>query len=155
MEITIQYTGQLSGITGTSEEVVEVENDSTLRQLIDQLVGKPFPILKRLTSGAIGSQRFELVDGNEELQQKVLQTTNIPFCNIGLRPLGIKIWFSVRLHTYVLALPYEGLSITVDGQRLSLENSQWRLVLQPAHGALLNRRFVDKMLSYQSNPDRT
>lgn len=129
--------------------------DPEITQAINQLVGKPFPILKRITSGAIGSQRFELVDGNKELQQKVLQTTNIPFCNIGLRPLGIKIWFSVRLHTYVLALPYEGLSIVMDEQRLSLENNDWRLVLQPAHGARLNRGFVEKMLRYQSNPDRT
>ncbi len=124
---------------------------------IDSIVGKPFPFLKRVTMGTIGSQRFELSSGNEELKRVVLQTANTPFCNIGLRPKGIKIWFSVKLHTYLLALPFKGLEITAYDNSLRLNGPDWWLEMIPAHRAKLNRGFIRKMkgLQQKSNPDRT
>lgn len=122
---------------------------------IDQLVGRPFPILSRFTMGAIGSQRFELIQGSQELERKIKQTTKTHFCNIGLRPKGIKIWFTVKLHTYLLALPYVGLNISVINNQLRLSHGDWWLELTPAHRARLNMGFINKMkeLQGQSNPD--
>ena len=40
MEITIQYTGQLAGITGETDEIYELKDGSALHELVVQLCEK-------------------------------------------------------------------------------------------------------------------
>jgi len=114
---------------------------------INRLVGPPFSFLKRLSMGSIGSQRFTVVDADSELSMQVPFEERSVFCNIGLRPKGLKIWISVKLHTFLLALPYEGLRLNHDNHVLEFTNEAHRLRLLPAHNAALNLSFVKKIRS--------
>jgi molybdopterin converting factor small subunit len=68
MEITIQYTGQLANLTGTSEETANLKVGTTLSQLITQLVkrhGDGYSDLLLTRDGSIRPSVLVILDGEQ------------------------------------------------------------------------------------------
>lgn len=70
MEITIQYTGQLAGIAGVSEEQVDLGSDAVMRDLVAQLCerhGAAYANLVMTESGDLRSSVLVILDGEHTL----------------------------------------------------------------------------------------
>ncbi len=119
--------------------------DPEIKEEINNLIGPPFGFLQRLRMGSIGSQRFLLKEVDESLRAQLPIDERSIFCNIGLRPAGLQIWFPVRLHTFVLAMPFKGLNLKVEAAMVMLSNENHRVTLTPAHNASLNLSFINKI----------
>lgn len=68
MEVKIQYTGQLANHAGLSEEVIEIPDSSTCRQLIDEVVkrhGAEFSDLILNSDGEIRPSTLIILDGEQ------------------------------------------------------------------------------------------
>lgn len=128
---------------------VSYTNDE-VDQEIRTLVGSPFSLWRRFKMGSIGSQRFQVQEASQELKTILVPHQRTAYCNIGLRPRGIQIWLPIKLHTYLLALPYKDLQINVKGDDLWLVRNPYSLKLSPAHNAQLNHVFVEKMRYLQA-----
>ena len=123
-------------------------------QLIDATVGKPFGIWNTLKMGGIGSQRFAVLEANQELSDLLEQQNSTSTTNIELRPRGIILWFRVKIDNWVLVLPYSTLNITVNSNDLIVHSDQWNIKLNPAHNLRLNLKFIHKLLSFKdASPD--
>jgi len=121
------------------------------KELIDSLVGLPFSLLDRLKLRGIGSQRFILQDSpNAELTDLFEHQTGVRYCNIELRPNGVIVWFRVKIDNWILVLPYHKLTIYKDNKSLKLFLEKWKVSLIPAHGANLNKIFIQKLLSQKA-----
>ena len=116
-----------------------------VKEEINALVGRPFGFLQRIRMGSIGSQRFLLTEVDDSLRAELPVGERSIFCNIGLRPRGLQIWFPVRLHTYLLALPFKSLKLEIDQAQVILSDHDHKLTLTPAHNAPLNVAFIDKI----------
>jgi len=125
-------------------------NVKEINREVDSLVGKAIPWIRRFKMRGIGSQRFEIEAAPNQLSELLSQTSSLDFCNIELRQNGILIWYRMKLHNYVLAIPYGSLRITVSGRRLLIKSGQEGLSLFPAHNAKLETRFIDKMLKMKN-----
>lgn len=117
---------------------------------INNLVGAPIGFLKRIKMKGIGSQRFLVSDANEEVLELLRQQNTPPYTNIELRPLGIIIWFKVKLDSWVLVLPYRKLSVFKSTEELILHYDQWKLKLMPVLDATLDIKFFQKLLKLKS-----
>ncbi|MFT7034658.1 MAG: hypothetical protein ACJA2S_003176 [Cyclobacteriaceae bacterium] len=121
------------------------------KEIINSLVGLPFSLLDRFKLRGIGSQRFILQDcPNPELTNLFEHQTGVRYCNIELRPNGVIVWFRVKLDNWILVLPYHKLTIFKDNKALKLFLGKWKVTLIPAHGAKLNKLFVQKLISQKA-----
>ena len=113
---------------------------------INSKVGKPFGIWQTFKMSGKGSQRFNIIEANQELNELLLQQNSVPQTNIELRPDGIILWFRVKIDNWVLVLPYYQLSIITNQNELVLHAGEWRIKLLPAHNLPLNLKFISKLL---------
>jgi hypothetical protein len=121
------------------------------KELIDSIVGPSYSLLDRFKLRGIGSQRFILQESpNLELTDLFENQTGTRFCNIELRPKGIVIWFRVKIDNWILVLPYHKLTIYKDIKALNFYSEKWKLSLIPAHGAKLNKTFIQKIISQKA-----
>lgn len=68
MEITVQYTGQLAGLAGVSEESVELTEGAVLSQLVDALVarhGAEYSDLLLTKEGKVRPSLLVIFDGEQ------------------------------------------------------------------------------------------
>lgn len=70
MEITVQYTGQLAGIAGVTEERAEVADDALVPDLVRTLCerhGSAFGDLVTQSDGQIRPSTLVILDGEQSL----------------------------------------------------------------------------------------
>ena len=89
---------------------VSYKNDKQEKE-INNFVGKPFSLIKRLKMKGIGSGKLLIVNASKEIENLLILDHNINQCNIERRPKGIIIYFRVLLETYALIIPYYKLVI--------------------------------------------
>ena len=89
---------------------VSYKNDKQEKE-INNFVGKPFSLIKRLKMKGIGSGKLLIVNASKEIENLLILDQNINQCNIERRPKGIIIYFRVLLETYALIIPYYKLVI--------------------------------------------
>ena len=117
---------------------------------IDQLVGKPFSLWKRLKMKGIGSQRLIITSETPAIQELIQNQNTPPYTNIELRPQGIILWFRVKLDNWVLVLPFQGLSIFKTSDGLNLYQKEWKINLVVAHRLKMDIGFVGKLLKLKT-----
>ena len=86
-------------------------NNKTQRDLIDELVGKPYSIRNRLKIGGIGSPKLFVSSCSKEIDSLFVLDNNENICNIEIRPKGLILRFRSLLETYALIIPYYKLNI--------------------------------------------
>lgn len=80
--------------------------DKEVTLAINELVGKPFSLLKRLQLGGIGSHRIVIDQVNDELTEYINPGHSLNHVNIELRPNGILVHLKRRTQTYSWAIPF-------------------------------------------------
>lgn len=118
---------------------------------INELVGKPFGLIRRIKMGGIGSQKMNVLDANREITELLKSQTGIHYTNIELRSGGLILWFRIKQDSWVLAMPFYKLSFYKTGQVLILYCDHWKVRMQPAFNAQLDVRFVKKLLDLKAD----
>jgi len=86
-------------------------NNPKIIDEINNYVGKPYTILKRLKIGGIGSSKL-IINSTDSIIENLLNLdNNLNYCNIEIRPKGIIIHFKSILETYGLIVPFYKLKI--------------------------------------------
>ena len=92
---------------------------------INELVGKPFGLFKRIKEGGVGSGKLLITKADKDIENLLILDHNLNYCNIEMRPNGIIVYFRVLLETYALIIPYYKLVIfKVDAQEYTLNIDQ-------------------------------
>ena len=92
---------------------------------INELVGKPFGLFKRIKEGGVGSGKLLITKADKDIENLLILDHNLNHCNIEMRPNGIIVYFRVLLETYALIIPYYKLVIfKVDAQEYTLNIDQ-------------------------------
>ncbi len=100
--------------------------------IIEDLVGKPFPLRRKLMMGGVGSGRMVIDEASPKLEMTLTNGQDLNYANIELRPKGILIRITRRLDNFTWIIPYyqlhiyktEGLSIHGQGQFLHFRSNQ-------------------------------
>jgi hypothetical protein len=86
-------------------------NNPKIIDEINDYVGKPYTILKRLKIGGIGSSKLIINSADSIIENLLNLDNNLNYCNIEIRPKGIIIHFKSLLETYGLIVPFYKLKI--------------------------------------------
>ena len=86
-------------------------NNPKIIDEINNYVGKPYTILKRLKIGGIGSSKLIINSADSIIENLLKLDNNLNYCNIEIRPKGIIIHFKSLLETYGLIVPFYKLKI--------------------------------------------
>ena len=86
-------------------------NNPKIIDEINNYVGKPYTILKRLKIGGIGSSKLVINSADSIIENLLNLDNNLNYCNIEIRPKGIIIHFKSLLETYGLIVPFYKLKI--------------------------------------------
>lgn len=114
---------------------------------INSVVGNSFNLIERIKLRGIGSQRFIVQNANYELLSLLNSQSASNFCNIELRKRGLIIWFRVKLHNWVLVLPYHKMSVYKSGNLLTIFSERWKISLTAAHNTTIKMSFVKKIMN--------
>ena len=86
-------------------------NNPKIIDEVNNYVGKPYTILKRLKIGGIGSSKLIINSADSIIENLLNLDNNLNCCNIEIRPNGIIIHFKSLLETYGLIVPFYKLKI--------------------------------------------
>jgi len=86
-------------------------NNPKIIDEINNYVGKPYTILKRLKIGGIGSSKLIINSADSIIENLLNLDNNLNYCNVEIRPKGIIIHFKSLLETYGLIIPFYKLKI--------------------------------------------
>ena len=92
---------------------------------INNLVGKPFGLFKRIKEGGVGSGKLLITKADKDIENLLVLDHNLNYCIIEIRVYLIIIQFRVLLDSYALVIPYYKLVMfKVDGKEYTLNIDQ-------------------------------
>ena len=86
-------------------------NESEVKEKIEAIVGKPFPLKERWSMNGVGSPKLLISSTSIDIHNLLILDNNQNTCNIELRPKGIILRFRSLLETYALIIPYYKLNL--------------------------------------------
>ena len=115
-------------------------------ELINDLVGKPFSLLRSLKMGGVGSKRMVIEETSPNMKQYLNKVDDTNYANLELRPKGILIRINKGLKNFTWAIPYyhlvlyktNGSSIHAEGKFIHFRNN---VTFRE------NKAFFDKLLN--------
>ena len=101
------------------------------KQLLIDVVGKPFTFLESLKMKGIGSKRMIINDVSPNLKSYMNTVSDVNYANIELRKSGILLFINKGLQNFTWAIPYyqlvmyktNGASIHAQGKFVQFKNS--------------------------------
>lgn len=75
-------------------------------EIINDLVGKPYSLIKAIRLGGVGSGRMMVEDTSPNMHGLLNVVSDINYANIELRPGGILIRINKGLQNFTWAIPY-------------------------------------------------
>lgn len=102
------------------------------KELIEDLVGKPFSFIQSIKMKGIGSKRMIVDDVSPNLYHILNSVSDLNYANIELRPHGVLIHITKGLRNFTWAIPYyhlviyktNGSSIHAQGKFIHFRNDQ-------------------------------
>lgn len=102
------------------------------RDILEDLVGRPFSFLESIKMKGIGSKRMVINDVSPNLKPLMNAIADINYANIELRTKGILIYINKGLQNFTWAIPYyqlvvyktNGSSIHAQGKFVHFKNNQ-------------------------------
>ncbi len=102
------------------------------KELINDLVGKPFSLLQSIKMNGIGSKRMIVDDVSPNMNSLINAVSDINYANIELRPKGILILINKGLKNFTWIIPYyqlviykvNGSSIHAQGRFIHFKNNK-------------------------------
>jgi len=115
------------------------------KQILIDLVGRPFTFLESLKMKGVGSKRMIIGEVSPNLSSYMNTVSDINYANIELRKSGILIFINKGLKNFTWAIPYyqlvmyktNGASIHAQGKFIQFKNTKTFRE---------NKRFFEKML---------
>lgn len=103
-----------------------------VKELINDVLGKPFSFIQALRLGGIGSKRMIIEEVSNNLNNLLNKVSDINYGNIELRPNGILVMINKGLENYTWVIPYRqlviyktyGLSIHAQGKFIRFKNNK-------------------------------
>ena len=102
------------------------------KNIINDLVGKPFSFMESWKMGGVGSKRMIIGQVSPNLQKYLNDVSDINYANIELRPGGIIIYINKGLKNFTWIIPYyqlviyktNGASIHAQGKFVHFKNNK-------------------------------
>ncbi len=102
------------------------------KELIDDLVGKPYTFIQSIKMRGIGSKRMIVEEVSPNLSHILNSVSDLNYANIEMRPNGIVIHITKGLRNFSWAIPYyhlviyktDGSSIHAQGKYIHFRNDQ-------------------------------
>lgn len=115
------------------------------KQIINDLVGAPFSIMKRFQMKGIGSKRMIVDEVSPNMTSLMNVVSDLNYANIELRPKGILVMLNKGLKNFTWIIPYyqlviykiNGSSIHAQGKFVHFRNNKTFKE---------NKKFFDKLL---------
>ena len=125
-----------------------------LKELIEDIVGKPYSLIQSLKLKGIGSKRLMIDDVSPNMKQNLNKVSDINYANIELRPKGILIHINKGLKTFSWIIPFyhlviyktNGSSIHAQGKYIHFRNNTTFRE---------NKQFFKKLLNAKVDYDQT
>ena len=122
------------------------------KELINDLVGKPFSLLQSIKMNGIGSKRMIVDDVSPNMNSVINAVSDINYANIELRPKGILILINKGLKNFTWIIPYyhlvmykvNGSSIHAQGRFIHFKNNKTFKE---------NKSFFNKLMDYKIKYD--
>ncbi|MFS4481804.1 hypothetical protein ACKGJY_02220 [Hyunsoonleella sp. 2307UL5-6] len=107
-------------------------NNKEHKQIITDLVGKPFSFLEALKIKGVGSKRLIIEDVSPNLKTYINKVSDINYANIELRKGGIILYINKGLQNFTWVIPYyqlviyktNGASIHAQGKFIRFKNNK-------------------------------
>ncbi|SFR53683.1 hypothetical protein SAMN04490243_2732 [Robiginitalea myxolifaciens] len=129
-------------------------NNPEITRKVDDLLGKPFTLKKRIAMGGIGSPKLIIREASLEIRNLLLLDNNRDTCNIELRPGGIILGFRSLLESYGLIIPYYRLTIFKGDLGVYTVHSEHHFVRVEADTKAVQRFFTKlQTLKAEASPD--
>ncbi len=101
------------------------------KELINDLVGKPFSLLQSMKMNGIGSKRMIVDEASPNMSSLINSVSDINYAKIELRPKGILILINKGLKNFTWIIPYyqlvmykvNGSSIHAQGRFIHFKNN--------------------------------
>lgn len=101
------------------------------KELINDLVGKPFSFMQSIRMKGIGSKRMMIEDVSPNMQHYLNTVDDVNYANLELRPLGLLVRINKGLKNYTWVIPYyqlviyktNGSSIHAQGRFIHFRNN--------------------------------
>ncbi|WP_243471581.1 hypothetical protein [Winogradskyella sp. MH6] len=127
-------------------------HNSEHKQIISDLVGKPYSLVQKLKLRGVGSKRMIIDEVSPNLQQVLNTVSDINYGNIELRPKGILIHITKGLKKFTWIIPYYHLVIyKINGSSI---HAQGKFVHFRANKTFKeNKKFFDKLVDQKTKHD--
>jgi hypothetical protein len=128
------------------------QSNKNNKNLINDLVGRPFKFFERIKMNGIGSKRMVIQAVSPNLNKYLNTVGDVNYANIELRPGGILIRINKGLQNFTWAIPYyqlviyktNGSSIHAQGRFINFKNN---ILLKE------NKEFLKKMMDLKIKYD--
>lgn len=127
-------------------------NNPEITRKVDDLLGKPFTLKKRIAMGGIGSPKLIIREASLEIRNLLLLDNNRDSCNIELRPGGIILGFRSLLESYGLIIPYYRLTLFKGDLGVYTVHSEHHFVRVEADTKAV-QRFFTKLQTLKAEAD--
>ncbi|MEM9679895.1 MAG: hypothetical protein AAF901_06190 [Bacteroidota bacterium] len=81
------------------------------KQIIDDLVGKPFSMMQKIKMNGVGSKRMIVDEVSPNMISLMNTVSDLNYANMELRPKGVLIMINKGLKNYTWVIPYYQLVI--------------------------------------------
>lgn len=127
-------------------------HNSEHKQIISDLVGKPYSLVQKLKLRGVGSKRMIIDEVSPNLQQVLNTVSDINYGNIELRPKGILVHITKGLKNFTWIIPYYHLVIyKINGSSI---HAQGKFVHFRANKTFNeNKKFFDKLVDQKTKHD--
>ena len=116
---------------------------------INNLIGDSFSFLKILNLRGVGSSRFIIDSVSKNLFHTLNKVSDVNYCNIELRPLGILVNITQQLNLFSLVIPYYKLVI-FNSNTFSIHSDGSYIKILKDKNYLNNKDFISKMMKLQN-----
>ncbi len=123
--------------------------DKEVDKLINAEMGKPYPLLKKLKIGGIGSGRFIVENFSQGLNSIKMRVSGIQYANIELRPMGIIVHVNKGLYNYAWTVTYYHLSI-YNGEYFSIHSKGEYIQFNRVKAHKQNKKFINKLTLFKA-----
>lgn len=123
------------------------------KELINDLVGKPFSFIKSLKLRGIGSSRMIVDEVSPNMQHLINAVSDLNYANIEMRPQGILVHITKGLRNFTWVIPFyhlvlykvNGSSIHAQGKYIHFRNDNL---------FKSNKRFFEKLMDAKIEFDK-
>jgi hypothetical protein len=122
--------------------------DNEITRKIDSILGKPYSFLKSIQLNGTGSHRMMITEVCEPFKN-LLNTIDINYCSVELRPKGILFHINKGLQNFSWAIPYYKLAI-FKSETLSFHSNGNFIKVNNKHLAKKNITFITKIIEHKN-----